>query len=69
MVVHCRHGSQERDDRIRAQQGGRCRSGQVTSVGHAEQVPGRAGTEGALTFLNCCKKCGLMPKDDFVCLL
>ena len=35
--------------------------------GTLNQVTGRAGTEGALTILHCCKKCGLMPKDDVMC--
>ena len=41
------------------------RSDRVTSVGYANQGPGRACTKSALSILYRCKKCGRMPKDDF----
>ena len=52
----------ERRNRIQAQQGRKCQTGQVDQWGRAEQVLGRAGTEGALTIFHRCKKCGLGPK-------
>ena len=38
-------------------------------MGCAEQVVGRAGTKGDLTITNKCKKCGMMPQNDFLWFL
>ena len=46
------------------------RLGRWSGVGYAMQVVGRACTEGALTKLYRCQKCGLMPKDHVMwCLM
>ena len=39
-----------------------------TGVRYAKQVIGRAATEGAFTIPRRCKKCGLLPEDDFMWL-
>ena len=44
-------------------------AGRWTGVGYAKQVVGRMGTKGAVTPLNRCKKCRLVPRDDFMWLL